>query len=320
MFLKATIFLILMLVSSQIERAGAQGLKQSNFMELLNAGTKGGGAGSGGPSGSGGSGGSASPPTTGGSPQGGPTAPGAVASPTPTPAASGGTGGLATPSGTKLGGSSAPSATPSGASTPSGGGGTGSGQAPTFEQFVEAVNAYSLTSAGGTPPKPSQDIYNAYVKNVASKMSLKEQAMFLANSIWETGGLQHMKEIACSSGSCTYGKYYGRGFMQLTWDYNYKAASTALYNDDRLVTNPDLAAEPDGAWATATWFWTSQVRPALQSTNAVDNYQLGYAVKKINGALECPANDKANNRLKIYNQILKAWNVAGNSPGTLAGC
>lgn len=314
MIFKTAIFLILMLIFSETERTVAQDLKQSNFMELLNAGTKGGGVSPGG---------AASPATAGGSPQGGPATPRSVVSPTPVSPAPATSSGGATGSSalsTKPSGLNTASTAPSGGSAPSGGGSQGSGQAPTYEQFVEAVNAYSLTSAGGTPPKPSQEIYNAYVKNVASKMPPKEQAMFLANSIWETGGLQYMKELACSSGSCTYGKYYGRGFMQLTWDYNYKAASTALYNDDRLVTNPDLAAEPDGAWATATWFWTSQVRPALQSSNAIDNYQLGYAVKKINGALECPANEKAKNRLAIYNQILKAWNIASNNPGTLTGC
>jgi predicted chitinase len=153
---------------------------------------------------------------------------------------------------------------------------------------------------------------------VASKLPLKEQAMFLANSIWETGGLQYLKEIACSNGSCTYGKYYGRGYMQLTWDYNYKAASQDIYKDDRLVTNPDLAAQPEGAWATAVWFWTKNVRPAI--SGAIDSYNLGPAVKKINGALECPANQKAKNRLAIYNEILKSWNIASNNPGTLTGC
>lgn len=314
MIFKTAIFLILMLIFSETERTTAQNLKHSNFMDLLNSSTKGGGASPGG----------AKPPlTVGGSPQSGSATPGPAVSPTPvfsaTATPAGGAAGLSSPS-PQTGGSNTTLTIPSGSSVPGGGASQGSGQSPTYEQFVEAINAYSLTSAGGTPPKPSQAIYDAYVKNVASKMSLKEQAMFLANSIWETGGLQHMKEIACSNGSCTYGKYYGRGFMQLTWDYNYKAASTALYNDDRLVTNPDLVAEPDGAWATATWFWTSQVRPALQSSNAVDNYQLGHAVKKINGALECPANDKAKNRLAIYNQILKAWNIASNNPGTLTGC
>ena len=33
--------------------------------------------------------------------------------------------------------------------------------------------------------------------------------------------------------------YYGRGYMQLSWQYNYLAASKDLYGDDRLARNPD---------------------------------------------------------------------------------
>jgi predicted chitinase len=45
--------------------------------------------------------------------------------------------------------------------------------------------------------------------------------------------------------------YYGRGMMQLTWDYNYKAASTYLYGDDRLLQNPDVVGnDPEVGWAT----------------------------------------------------------------------
>lgn len=144
--------------------------------------------------------------------------------------------------------------------------------------------------------------------------------MFIANSIWETAGFQHVEEIACKTGSCTYGKYYGRGYIQLTWDYNYKQASQEIYKDDRLVRNPELVAQPEGAWRTAIWFWNKNVAPALKAANAVESYKLGYSVKKINGALECPANEKAQNRLAIYNAVLDSWGIAKGNPGTLEGC
>lgn len=40
-----------------------------------------------------------------------------------------------------------------------------------------------------------------------------------------------------------YYPYYGRGYVQLTWDYNYRAYSTLLGMD--LVNQPDLAMRPD---------------------------------------------------------------------------
>jgi predicted chitinase len=185
---------------------------------------------------------------------------------------------------------------------------------------VAAVNGYAKTSAGGTPPAPSKEVYDAYLKYVTKDMSLKEQALFLANVIWETGGLQFVEEVACKTGSCAYGKYYGRGYIQLTHDYNYKEASTDIYKDDRLVTDPSLAAKPEGAWRTAMWFWNKRVAPKVKETKAADNYLLGHTIKIINGGLECPANQKAQNRMAIYNEILNKWGIATGSPGKMDGC
>lgn len=40
--------------------------------------------------------------------------------------------------------------------------------------------------------------------------------------------------------------YFGRGYVQLTWDYNYRGMGTALGN--RLLFEPDLALRPDVAY------------------------------------------------------------------------
>lgn len=37
--------------------------------------------------------------------------------------------------------------------------------------------------------------------------------------------------------------YYGRGLVQLTWDYNYKKMSKIIYGDNRLYVDPDLALD-----------------------------------------------------------------------------
>jgi len=42
--------------------------------------------------------------------------------------------------------------------------------------------------------------------------------------------------------------YYGRGYVQLTWDQNYKKMSTAIFGDDRLWVDPDEALDPDTAY------------------------------------------------------------------------
>lgn len=43
-----------------------------------------------------------------------------------------------------------------------------------------------------------------------------------------------------------YFPYYGRGYVQLTWNYNYKAYGNKLKID--LVNNPDLAMKPEVSW------------------------------------------------------------------------
>ena len=49
-------------------------------------------------------------------------------------------------------------------------------------------------------------------------------------------------------------RFRGRGFIQLTGRNNYAAASEAIFGDDRLVQNPDLAAQPDVASEVTAWF------------------------------------------------------------------
>jgi len=68
----------------------------------------------------------------------------------------------------------------------------------------------------------------------------------------------------------------GRGYFQLTHKFMYKAASEAIFKDDRLVKNPELAAEPEVAARVAIWYWKTQVK-------APDPTDTAAVTKKING-------------------------------------
>ncbi len=48
-------------------------------------------------------------------------------------------------------------------------------------------------------------------------------------------------------------KFHGRGYIQLTGRDKYKRAGAALGYD--LLSNPDLAANPDVAVKTTAWYW-----------------------------------------------------------------
>tara|TARA_R110000868_G_scaffold22642_3_gene92798 strand:- start:37456 stop:38067 length:612 start_codon:yes stop_codon:yes gene_type:complete len=52
-------------------------------------------------------------------------------------------------------------------------------------------------------------------------------------------------------------KFRGRGLIQLTGKSNYSRCSQAIFNDDSLLTEPDFLTTPDGALASACWFWTA---------------------------------------------------------------
>ena len=51
-------------------------------------------------------------------------------------------------------------------------------------------------------------------------------------------------------------KYRGRGILQVTGKDNYRACSMAIFNDDRLITQPELLETSfDAAVRSACWFW-----------------------------------------------------------------
>lgn len=53
-------------------------------------------------------------------------------------------------------------------------------------------------------------------------------------------------------------KYRGRGIIQTTGKYNYSHCSIEIYNDNRLIDNPDILKSVDGAIRSACWFWNSK--------------------------------------------------------------
>jgi putative chitinase len=88
--------------------------------------------------------------------------------------------------------------------------------------------------------------------------------MFMAQTGHETDGYNTFVEYTNSagvngwcggySGGC---KYRGRGAMQLTHNYNYKAAGAFFGIGDQFFNSPELVSTPQWAWKTAGWFWKS---------------------------------------------------------------
>ena len=192
-----------------------------------------------------------------------------------------------------------------------------------WEQFKNAV-----TSAGY--PEPTNEQYNNLITLAKPKGNIdskRELAMFLSQILWESGGLRYKKEIRCESNSCAGeyvhppldvpGKYYfGRGYMQLTWSYNYAAASQDLYGDKNVLLNaPEMVEQDSVAWSTAMWFWKVNVR----TRPGVLDGQFGASTNAINGALECGGrSDKPAKRFEIYKKVMVAFGLY-ETPNS-AGC
>lgn len=91
--------------------------------------------------------------------------------------------------------------------------------------------------------------------------------MALAHFLHESDGLRAKREYRCQGSGCpgeyeTLGcdaagqRYFGRGYIQLTWCYNYRAASQDLFSDNRMIVDADMVARDENlAWDTAFWFW-----------------------------------------------------------------
>ncbi len=99
-------------------------------------------------------------------------------------------------------------------------------------------------------------------------------------------------------------KYRGRGFHGLTGKSNYAAASQAIFGDDRLVKNPDLANDPQVAGMAAAWFYAQKGK----NTNLNDITQVFTATYGANNKPE-----ELEKRRQYANQFLTQ--MTGNAPG-----
>ncbi|XP_047322537.1 basic endochitinase-like [Impatiens glandulifera] len=89
-------------------------------------------------------------------------------------------------------------------------------------------------------------------------------------------------------------KYFGRGPIQITYNFNYGLAGQAIGID--LLKNPDLVAtDAIVSFKTALWFWMTPVssnrscHDVMTAANTADGMVAGYGgtTKIINGGTEC---------------------------------
>jgi predicted chitinase len=210
-----------------------------------------------------------------------------------------------------------------------GGGGGGTGgfvvSEAQFDQMFPNRNSF-YTYAGLTA---AISAFPGFATTGSATTQKQEAAAFLANVSHETGGLVYVTEIDKSGNYCAsepYGcpagtyAYYGRGPLQLSWNFNYKAAGDYLGTD--LLDNPYLVEQdPAIAWKTGLWYWfTGTGAGSVTSHNAMVNGDgFGATIRAINGGLECNGNNTAEmqDRVNLYQQYTS---LLGVSPGGNLTC
>ncbi|MER6915714.1 glycoside hydrolase family 19 protein [Streptomyces sp. NPDC000594] len=156
--------------------------------------------------------------------------------------------------------------------------------------------------------------FPAFAKTGSDTVRKQEAAAFLANVSHETGGLVHIVEqnqanyphycdrtqpYGCPAGQAA---YYGRGPIQLSWNFNYKAAGDHLGID--LLNNPSrVQTDPAVAWKTGLWYWNTQTGPGTMTGHAamVNGSGFGQTIRSINGSLECNGGNPAQVQSRVNN-------------------
>ena len=180
----------------------------------------------------------------------------------------------------------------------------------TYSGLVEALSAYP-----------------GFANSGSETIQKREAAAFLANVSHETGGLVHIVEqntanyphycdlsqpYGCPAG---HDQYYGKGPIQLSWNFNYKAAGDALGID--LLNNPRLVQTDSAiAWKTGLWYWNTQNGPGTMTPHAaiVNSRGFGETIRSINGSIECNGGNPAQVQSRI-DTYLRFTSALGVDPG-----
>ncbi|KAK4799145.1 hypothetical protein SAY86_024510 [Trapa natans] len=175
----------------------------------------------------------------------------------------------------------------------------------TRQAFLDAARGYALFASSGS-----------------SDDNKREIAAFFAHVTHETGHFCYIEEINgashdyCDRSSTQYPcnpskKYFGRGPLQLTWNYNYGAAGKAI-GFDGLNSPETVANDVVTSFKTAFWFWMTNVHSVMAQG-------FGATIRAINGAVECNGGNTpaVQARVRYYTDYCSQLGVA---PGNNLSC
>jgi chitinase len=192
--------------------------------------------------------------------------------------------------------------------------------------FLTAVNSYSDFARGGSEVEDKREIaaFFAHVTHETGRKLVESNLNSLPTVTADSNMLIvlnvptdfcfiseiNKNDAYCdrdprySQWPCAEGKkYYGRGPLQLSWNYNYGAAGRD--NNFDGLGNPDVVAQdPVIAFKAALWFWMNNVHRVMPQG-------FGATTRAINGNLECDGKntDRMNARVGYYRQYCQQLGV-----------
>ncbi|XP_048234349.1 endochitinase EP3-like [Ricinus communis] len=173
------------------------------------------------------------------------------------------------------------------------------------DAFLNALNSYSQFGKLGTADDSKREIA-AFFAHVTHETG------YFCNIEEQNVGAETYCDTTRTDYPCAQGKrYYGRGPMQLTWNYNYGAAGKS--NNFDGLGNPEIVAtDAVISFKTALWYWMENVRPSVSQG-------FGATIRAINGAVECDGKEpaKVQARIDLYTKYCGQFGV---SPGPNLQC
>jgi chitinase len=179
----------------------------------------------------------------------------------------------------------------------------------------------------------------------STAQKIRECAAFMANSALETQRGFYIEEVSksgpsgypyyCNPADTCAGApvvcdtnhwYYGRGWLQLSWDFNYCGASQYVYGtgNTTLLNSPDILSTDATVNTTGSlWYWMTQHTTTSPQKSSHDcmtgDVGFGCTVAAINGPVECGGGNTpaVTNRGLYYDSFLSI--LGGTAVGT-NGC
>jgi hypothetical protein len=175
------------------------------------------------------------------------------------------------------------------------------------------ISESDFNRAAGACGVSQGNLYNDLVRGFTANLpgGKNELAILMGNIAHESGAFRYTEEIACAgvthvTGQCPYGLYHGRGYIQISWDYNYREAANYL-NNPAIFSNPDIVMhDPTVNWQTVQWYWVTRVQPTFNRQGVT----MGASVRAINGGLECDSGPINSQRVKFIQCFQQQFGVA----------